>query len=98
MDMEKIPCCASDALWRVRKLKINGIMTGISGLEECMTAIREMDPAEENAIRAALMEKVRTSNYVPPGAEEAYGKALMEEYRKIPETRCGCNGCGGNEP
>lgn len=98
MDREKIPCCSADALWRVRKVKINGIMTGINRLDESIAAVREKSPAGEGAIRAALMEMVRTSNYIPPGAEVAYGDALMEEYRKAPDKRCGCNGCGGNRP
>jgi hypothetical protein len=96
MDRENIPCCAADALWRVRKVKINGIMTGINRLDESIAAVREQNPAGESALRAALLEKIRASNYIPPGAEKAYGDALVEEYRKVPDTRCGCAGCKGD--
>jgi hypothetical protein len=98
MDKEKIPCCAADALWQIRKLNVNGVMTGINRLDESIAAVREQNLSGDSALRSALLEKVRASNYIPPGAEEAYGEALLAEYRKGPATRCGCHGCGGNGP
>jgi hypothetical protein len=98
LDREQIPCCAADALWRVRKVKVNGVMTGINRLDESIAAVRAQNPAGESAIRALLLEKVRASNYIPPGVVDAYGDALLEEYRKVTETRCGYHGCGGGGP
>ncbi len=94
MNNDKQPCCAADALWRIRKIPVNGIMTGINGLEESIAAVRSMNPGNEEAIRAALLEKVRANNYIPAAVEEAYAAALMEEYRKGSGNPCGC-GCGG---
>jgi hypothetical protein len=82
MNNDTIPCCAADALWRIRQVKINGIMTGINRLDECIAAVREENLTREDAIRAALVTKVGASNYIPPGLADAYGIALMEEYRK----------------
>jgi hypothetical protein len=94
MDNDKQPCCAADALWRVKKIDVRGVMTGINRLDECIAAVRAMDLPNEGAIKAALLEKVRAGNYIPPAAEDAYAEALLQEYRKASQSRCGC-GCGG---
>ena len=82
--MEKYtePCCAADALRRIRQIKINGIMTGITMLDESISAVREQNPGSDTAIREVLMKKIRIYNYVPKGVEEAYATAIMEEYKK----------------
>ncbi|HEX3001749.1 MAG TPA: hypothetical protein VHN82_05195 [Methanoregula sp.] len=89
---DRQPCCAADALRRIRKIPVNGVMTGINGLDESIAAVRAMNLGSESAIRAALLEKVRDGNYIPLPVEEAYAIALMEEYRKESGRRCGC-GC-----
>lgn len=94
MNPEKQPCCAADALWRIRKITVNGAPTGINRLDESIAAVRAMDPVSDDAVRAALLEKVRASNYIPPAVEGAYADALLEEYRKASDRRCGC-GCNG---
>ncbi len=94
MNNDRQPCCAADALWRIRKIAVNGVMTGFTGLDESIAAVRAMNLNDETAIRGALVAAVRAGNYIPPGAEGAYAEALMEEYRNAPEKGCGC-GCGG---
>jgi hypothetical protein len=76
------PCCAADALSRIRQVKINGIMTGITMLDESIAEIRTQNYGSEQEIRAALLKKIRIYNYVPKGVEEEYALALMEEYKK----------------
>lgn len=95
MNQDRQPCCAADALWRIRKIEVNGVMTGITCLDESIEAVRAMNLAGESAIRDALLEKVRAANYIPAAAADAYAAALMEEYRKPAGNRCGC-GCGGD--
>lgn len=91
---DRQPCCAADALWRIRQIKVNGVTTGINGLDESIAAVRAMDLKSEQAIRAALLEKVQAVNFIPRPVEEAYAAALMEEYRRASDKPCGC-GCGG---
>jgi len=79
---DKIPCCAADALRRIRKIPVNGIMTGITMLDESIAAVKEQNPGSDMAIRETLLKKIRIYNYIPPGVEEAYAVALMEEYKK----------------
>lgn len=94
MDNDKQPCCAADALWRIRKINVRGVMTGINRLDESIAAVRAMNLGHDDAIKTALLEKVRAGNYIPPAVEGAYAEALLEEYRKASQDRCGC-GCGG---
>ena len=76
------PCCAAEALRRIRQIPINGIMTGITMLDESITDVREQNPGNDAAIRDSLMKKIKIYNYVPKGVEEAYAQALMEEFKK----------------
>jgi len=76
------PCCAADALRRIRQVKINGIMTGIAMLDESIAEVRAQDLRSEPEILAALMKKIKIYNYVPKGVEADYARALMEEYKK----------------
>ena len=82
MKNDDIPCCAADALRRIRQININGIMTGITMLDESIAAVKEQNSESDAAIREALLKKIRIYNYVPRGVEEAYAQAMMEEYRK----------------
>jgi len=76
------PCCAADALRRIRQVKINGILTGITMLDESIAEVRAQNLGSEPEIHAALLKKIRIYNYVPKGVEEEYARVLMEEYKK----------------
>lgn len=76
------PCCAADALRRIRQVKINGMMTGITMLDESIEEVMSQDPGSDQEIRAALMKKIRIYNYIPKSVEEEYARVLVEEYKK----------------
>jgi hypothetical protein len=76
------PCCANEALRRVKIIQINGVPTGIVMLEKIFEEVREMKITDETRIREALLEKVKVYNYVPKSATEIYARTLLEEYRK----------------
>jgi len=76
------PCCAAEALRRIRQIPINGIMTGLTMLDESIADVKGQNLKTDTDIREALMKKIRIYNYVPRGVEEAYAHALMEEYKK----------------
>jgi len=76
------PCCAAEALRRIRQVEINGIKTGIVMLDESIAEVRAQNLVNEQEIRGALLKKIRIYNYVPRGAEDAYAKALVEEYNR----------------
>nr|WP_319375029.1 hypothetical protein [uncultured Methanoregula sp.] len=83
MPNDKIPCCAADALWRIRKLSVNGVMTGITGLDESIAAVAGENLSGNAAIRAALLKKIHACNYIPPGTTDAYADALLLEYTRV---------------
>jgi len=82
MDSGDRPCCPADALRRIRQVRINGVMTGITMLDESIAAVKSQGLTGDTAIREALMKRVKVYNYVPPAVEDHYAMALMAEYRK----------------
>lgn len=82
MKNDNIPCCAADALRRIRQVPINGIMTGITMLDESIAAVMDEGLNDKRVIREALMKKIRVYNYVPAGVDEAYAQAVFEEFKK----------------
>lgn len=94
---DKLPCCAADALRRIRQIPVNGIMTGFAMLDESIADVKRQNPGNDTAIRDALMKKIRVYNYVPPGVADAYTRAVMEEYRKSVQEKGSTQGNTGHE-
>ncbi|GAB6284438.1 MAG: hypothetical protein STSR0009_06380 [Methanoregula sp.] len=84
MGNDNKPCCAADALRRIKQLSINGIPTGLCMLDECIAEVKQQDLQNEAEIRAVLMKRVKVYNYIPPNVEEEYARAILDEYRKSP--------------
>jgi hypothetical protein len=78
--MAEKPCCAADALRRIRQINVNGTPTGITILDERISTVRELGFTDEREIREALMKQIKIYNYIPPGVQEAYTEAIMREY------------------
>jgi len=74
------PCCPADALRRIRQVEVNGIMTGITMLDESIAEVKELKFTDEREIHEALMKRVKIYNYIPPGVADAYAEAIMKEY------------------
>lgn len=82
MEKENKPCCAADALRRIRQITVNDLPTGITMLDESIAAVRVQNLASDPAIREALLKQVKVYNYIPSAVENHYAEALVEEYRK----------------
>jgi hypothetical protein len=76
------PCCAAEALRRIRQIPVNGIPTGICMLDECIAEVKMQDLKSETEIRAALIKRIKVYNYIPPTVEGEYSRVVFEEYRK----------------
>jgi hypothetical protein len=83
MGNDNKPCCAADALRRIRQIPINGIPTGICMLDECIAEVKTQDLKSEPEIRTALLKRVKVYNYIPPNVEGEYARVLFEEFRKF---------------
>jgi hypothetical protein len=83
---DRPPCCAADALRRIRTIPINGIPTGIAMLEMIFDEVNTLGIADDTFLKKALLERVKVYNYVPETAGEAYAEALIREYRNYRPT------------
>jgi len=80
--VDEKPCCAADALRRIRQVDVGGIVVGISMLDQILPEVREMELPDEKEIGRELLKRVKIYNYIPASAEEKYRMALLEEYLK----------------
>lgn len=67
----------------IQRIKVGGNSVGIVGLIEIFEAVSQAS-SERNAdeIEKALIEGIKKKNYVPDSSREAYGKALLNEFKK----------------
>ncbi|MBR1369440.1 hypothetical protein RJ53_08010 [Methanocalculus chunghsingensis] len=77
----KKPCCAADALRRIRQIDIGGISVGLVLLDEIINKVLIMNLESDDRIAEELIKYTKIFNYIPPSAEETYCTALMREYR-----------------
>lgn len=66
----------------VRRIPIDGIETGITGLDECIAAVRGLNLDSDEAIARELLARLTKGNYVPTRKRDAYAAALLAEYRR----------------
>lgn len=76
------PCCAAEAMRRVRRISVGNIVVGLSMLEQIFEEVEGAGLPSDSAVRSELLRQVKIYNYVPGPAEEAYADALFEEYQK----------------
>ena len=66
----------------VRRIPIDGIETGITGLDECIAAVKGLNLDSDEAIARELLARLTKGNYVPTRKRDAYAAALLAEYRR----------------
>ncbi len=68
----------------VTKVKINNQSIGIVGLKRVMEDMaREYAQKSGDELVAELLNRVSKENYIPEGAKDAYGEALLREFNKF---------------
>jgi hypothetical protein len=82
MKNNDIPCCAADAMRRVKAVEVSGATVGLSMLDLVFAEVQALGLTDEPAVRAELLKRVKVYNYVPPPAAEAYAAAVHREYAK----------------
>ncbi len=65
----------------VRQVLIDGKATGITGLDECIAVVRDLELGSDAEIVAELLARLSKGNYIPTRKREAYGSAVLAEYR-----------------
>lgn len=76
------PCCAAAAARMIKKLALPSGEVGIANLEGILKEVADMKLVDNEAIKKDLLQRVKTYNYVAPGAEADYSKALLKEYKQ----------------
>lgn len=75
-----IPCCAADAVRRIRSIEVDGVTVGLAMLDDAFTEVRDLGLPTDAEIRAEVLRRVKVYNYVPAPAAPAYAEALYREY------------------
>jgi hypothetical protein len=70
---------------KVRTIPVDGKDTGINQLDFIMDGVRKLNLKDDASIRAELLRWAGEFNYIPTKKREAYGDALLAEYRKTKE-------------
>ena len=77
------PCCPAAAARMIKKLALpGGFQVGIVNLENILKEVADLWLADDEAIKKELLKRVKIYNYVAPGAEADYSKALLKEYKQ----------------
>jgi hypothetical protein len=79
---EKSPCVA-DALFGMKFITVNGKTVGIAQLCDALATVASMDLSGEDRVTTALLAEVMKHNYIPASVRDAYGAALLDEYREM---------------
>jgi hypothetical protein len=66
----------------IKQITINGHLVGIIGLNNIIkrTAKTNLGKSDED-IKNILLSEIAVNNYVPPAAQDAYGHALLREFK-----------------
>ncbi|HOT02741.1 MAG TPA: hypothetical protein PK069_01005 [Methanolinea sp.] len=76
------PCCAAEALRRIRQVEVGGITVGLAMLDDIIDEVQELQLTSKEAIINELVKRIKIYNYIPSSAEEKYREAMYREYNK----------------
>jgi hypothetical protein len=83
--MDEKPCCAAEALRRIRQVEISGRRVGIAMLDSVLAEVDAMNLSGEKETENELLKRIKIYNYVPRRAEEQYRIALLQEFKQSRE-------------
>jgi small redox-active disulfide protein 2 len=67
---------------RAQKIRVGKFTAGIVGLTKALSEAAAANLPPDDVAARSILEHLRKSNYVAPGAEAEYLDALLREYRK----------------
>ncbi|WP_292521525.1 NAC family transcription factor [Methanoculleus sp.] len=70
---------------KIKTVLVDGKETGINQLEFIVAGVRDLHLENDAAVREELLRRAAAFNYIPTKKREAYGDALMQEYRAVPK-------------
>ena len=67
---------------QIRQVMIQGKLIGIAGLDNAISeTARALYESGDEEIKKSLLDSISISNYVPSSARDAYGNALLREFK-----------------
>ena len=75
------PCCAAEALRRIRRIEVGGAVVGLAMLDDVLADVIDRGIAGATAIGDELVRQVKIYNYIPKEAEPLYRAALLLAYQ-----------------
>jgi hypothetical protein len=68
---------------KTKKILIDGKETGIDQLDWIIEEVKKLKFSDDTAITEELLKRTMALNYVPTKKKEAYGAALLGEYKQF---------------
>ncbi|WAC04422.1 MAG: NAC family transcription factor [Methanoregula sp.] len=68
---------------KTKMILIDGKETGIDQLDWILAEVKKLKLTEDTSITEELLKRTQALNYVPTKKKEAYGAALLKEYKKF---------------
>ena len=65
-----------------KQVSIGRYRIGLTGLDDVFVEVSRRRITDEDELKRALVEGIKSMNYIPHSAEEEYGVALLREYKK----------------
>jgi hypothetical protein len=67
---------------KTKMILVDGKETGIDQLDWILSEVKKLKHSNDATIMDELLKRTMALNYVPTKKKEAYGVALLEEYKK----------------
>jgi len=81
------PCCAAEAMRRIRRIEVGGVVVGLAMLDDAFQAVIDHGITDLTAISDELIRQVKIYNYIPKEAEPLYRAALLLAYQNEVKKR-----------
>ena len=66
----------------IRQVMIHGRQVGIAGLDDLIEkTVQTLQGGTDEEIQNSMLAAVSINNYIPAAAREAYGQALLREFK-----------------
>jgi Thioredoxin domain len=72
--------CAFNA--DITQISLGKFKVGIKGLKEAIEEVRALGGQAEGEVAQALLDKLKSQNYIPAAGEADYKKAFLREFKK----------------
>ncbi|MDD3858164.1 MAG: hypothetical protein PHP43_08975 [Methanoculleus sp.] len=81
------PCCAAEALRRIRRIEVGGVVVGLAMLDDVLADVIDRGIAGVTAIGDELVRQIKIYNYIPKEVEPLYRAALLLAYQNEVKKR-----------